>query len=346
MIGIPLADVIPVQLVSLASRPQELTMALDMLPCAPVDVLIADDDAQLRGSVRLLLEAQGLTCAEAADGPQTVALARRVAPRCVLLDLGMPGLDGFTVARKLRTDPRTAQTQVHCLTGRTDPTSRRQAAEAGCALYLTKPIDPTAVLAAVRGWSGLTRAVAEELLDWLEMHGYAPAAVTYAGGIGFAVRLPRPFGCDAQPESTAAEDECLPSIDPRGRAHSVQKPVPGRRARYAGVYRLDGATGHIAVRVSRTPTVLGCAVAALGLALCAWLGILSLLAVAVFATLLAIVLAIPAEERWLPTFAPEVLCDLHGGAPGRFGHRGVLRRHVQVLRIVRVARIGVRQRVE
>ena len=327
-------------------------MALDMLPCAPVDVLIADDDPQLRGSVRLLLEAQGLTCAEAADGPQTVALARRVAPRCVLLDLGMPGLDGFTVARKLRTDPRTAQTQVHCLTGRTDPTSRRQAAEAGCALYLTKPIDPTAVVAAVRGWSGLTRAAAEELLDWLEMHGYAPAAVTYADGIGFAVRLPRPFGSNAQP----AEGDCLSSIDPGDRARVVQKPVPGRRARYAGVYRLDGATGHIAVRVPRTPTVVACALAALGLALCGWLGILSLLAVAVFATLLAIVLMIPAEERWLPTFALDVPCDLHSGAriefegivsaPGRFGHRGVMRRHVQVLRIVRITRIGVRERAE
>src|SRR5260221_608419 len=52
--------------VSLASRPEELSMHPDVLPCAPVDVLIADDDAQLRGYMRFMLETQGLTCAEAA----------------------------------------------------------------------------------------------------------------------------------------------------------------------------------------------------------------------------------------------------------------------------------------
>ena len=127
-----------------------------MLPYAPVDVLIADDDSRLRGSLRLLLQAQGFTCAEAADGVQTMAIARKLTPRCVLLDLGMPGLDGLSVARRLRSDRRTAHAHVHCLTGRADPASRRQAEEAGCELYLTKPVDPTAVVAAVRGWTGLT----------------------------------------------------------------------------------------------------------------------------------------------------------------------------------------------
>jgi two-component system, cell cycle response regulator DivK len=165
-----------------------------VLPCAPLDVLIADDDAQLRGSVRMLLEAQGFTCAEAADGPQAVEIARELAPRCVLLDLGMPGLDGFDVARRLRRDPRTAHTHVHCLTGHADPASRKQAEAAGCELFLIKPVDPTAVVAAVRGWTGLTKAAAEDLLDWLEALGYAPAAITYEEGVGFAVRLPKSFG--------------------------------------------------------------------------------------------------------------------------------------------------------
>ena len=79
-------------------------MRPDVLPYAPVDVLIADDDSQLRGSLRLLLQAQGFTCAEAADGVQTMAIARKLTPRCVLLDLGMPGLDGLSVARRLRSD--------------------------------------------------------------------------------------------------------------------------------------------------------------------------------------------------------------------------------------------------
>jgi len=178
----------------LASRPEELPMRLDVLPRTPVDVLIADDDAQLRGSMRVFLEAQGLSCAEAADGLQTVEAAQHLEPRCVLLDLGMPGLDGFTVARRLRADPRTASVHVHCLTGHTDPASRLRAREAGCELFLTKPVEPTAVLAAVRGWHGLTKSAAEDLLDWLQANGYPPAEVTYEEGVGFGVRLPESFG--------------------------------------------------------------------------------------------------------------------------------------------------------
>lgn len=320
-------------------------MRPDELPHASIDVLIADDDAHLRGSVRLLLEAQGFTCAEAADGPQTVTIARKLAPRCVLLDLGMPGLDGFAVARRLRMDPRTRHAHVHCLTGHADPSSRRQAEAAGCELFLTKPVDPTAVVAAVRGWSGLTRAAAEELLDWLETHGYVPAAVTYEEGIGFAVRLPRPFGSDAQ--STANSDMRIDGLRNTcgAIARSAQQPVPGRLARYAGVYRPDGGSGHIAVRVARVPTLLACAAAAAALALCGWFGILPWLEAGVFATLLCLVLAIPSEERWLPCFPPEFQRDLHDGdtvefegiasARGRFGDRGLLRRRVQILRVVR-----------
>src|ERR1041384_8115547 len=74
---------------------------------APIDVLIAEDDRLLRQTIRCLLEAQGYTCAEAGDGRAAVALARQRPPRCVLLDLGLPELDGFSVARHLRSDPRT-----------------------------------------------------------------------------------------------------------------------------------------------------------------------------------------------------------------------------------------------
>jgi CheY-like chemotaxis protein len=319
-------------------------MRLDVLPRDPVDVLIADDDPQLRGSVRMLLEAQGFTCAEAADGPQTVAVARKLAPRCVLLDLAMPGLDGLTVARRLRMHPRTAHAHVHCLTGRADPESRRQAEDAGCELFLTKPIDPTAVVAAVRGWTGLTRAAAEELLDWLEAHGYVPAAVTYEEGVGFAVRLPRPFGSAAQLTSAASASDRLGGGDRADIAPSLPKPVPGQRARYAGVYRADGAGGHIAVRVDRMLTLLACIIAALGLLLGGWLGILTFLQIGVCTILLAIVLAIPAEERWLPSFAPECVPEVDGrliefegivSERGRFGPWGSLHRRVQVLRVVR-----------
>jgi CheY-like chemotaxis protein len=60
---------------------------------AGVDVLIAEDDPLMRASLRLLLEGQGYTCAEASNGREAVDLARRHPPRCVLLDLAMPELD-------------------------------------------------------------------------------------------------------------------------------------------------------------------------------------------------------------------------------------------------------------
>jgi CheY-like chemotaxis protein len=168
-------------------------------PVAPIDVLIADDDPLLRATVRSFLEWHGYACAEAGDGREAVAVARNRLPQCILLDLAMPKLDGFAVARQLRADPHTRQAHIHCLTGRTDPDSRRRALAVGCELFLPKPVDPAAVLQAVRGpidpsttgWvTGLTHAEAEDLLDWLEANGYPPAKLSFTEGMGFAVRCP------------------------------------------------------------------------------------------------------------------------------------------------------------
>src|SRR5437763_360197 len=111
-----------------------------------VDVLIADDDPVLRSGVRQLLERQGYRCTEAEEGRQAVELARRQRPRCVLLDLAMPDLDGFSVARLLRSEPGTQDIHINCLTGLTDPGAREQAHLAGCEAFLTKPVDPAALL--------------------------------------------------------------------------------------------------------------------------------------------------------------------------------------------------------
>jgi CheY-like chemotaxis protein len=168
-----------------------------------VDVLIADDDPTFRATVRVFLEQHGYTCAEAGDGREVVALARDRQPRCVLLDLAMPGLDGFAVARQLRADPHTRRAHIHCLTGRTDPDSRRRAGEVGCESFLPKPVDPAAVLRAVggpaeppgNGWiTGLSRPEADDLLDWLEVNGYPPTELAFVDGEGFAVRCPPGFG--------------------------------------------------------------------------------------------------------------------------------------------------------
>ena len=114
-----------------------------------VDVLIVDDDSLVRKSLRSLLERQGYRCAEAGDGQEAVELARHYAPECMLLDLSMPGLDGFAVARRLRGDPRTRGVRIHCLTGLAEPGVREQALEAGFQTFLPKPVDPGRVLQVV-----------------------------------------------------------------------------------------------------------------------------------------------------------------------------------------------------
>ncbi len=170
-------------------------------PPAHVDVLIADDDPVLRSSLRLLFESEGYTCAEAEDGREALELARHALPRCVLLDLEMPGLDGYAVARQLRADPRTRAVRIHCLTGKKDPASRNRARQAGCEDYLTKPVDAAALLRAVHlaqkrpqtmCAAGLTKTDAEDLLDWLQATGRGPGQVSCDEDGGFSVRWTEP----------------------------------------------------------------------------------------------------------------------------------------------------------
>jgi CheY-like chemotaxis protein len=157
----------------------------------------------MRSSLRSLLEREGFRCAEADNGREAIFVARRHSPQCVFIDLGIPELDGFTVTRHLRADPRTRDAHIHCLTGREDDSSREQAQEAGCEMYLTKPVDVNRLLEVVHrqvkrtepGWvSGLNLTQAQELLDWLENHGCTGLEMQYEGETGFAVRCTCPPG--------------------------------------------------------------------------------------------------------------------------------------------------------
>jgi CheY-like chemotaxis protein len=171
-----------------------------------VDVLIAEDDELLRLSLRLLLEQEGYTCAEAATGREALEVAHRHRPRCVLLDLGMPELDGLAVTRLLRSDPRTRAAHIHCLTGVSDPESRRLAEDAGCERFLVKPVEPEALLEAIQApaqggeeargpdsVSGLTLAEAEGLLDRLQNQGCEKLEASLDEG-GVTVRCVCPPG--------------------------------------------------------------------------------------------------------------------------------------------------------
>lgn len=180
-------------------------MHIQTVPSDSVDVLIVEDDASVRQALRLLLERGGYRCAEAKNGQEALALAHAEPPRCVLLDLLMPGLDGFAVARRLRADLRTFGAHIHCLTGLQDRLIQEQARRAGCEEFLSKPVDSRSLLEIMRRHlqeagespatvvSGLSKPEAEDLLDWLENHGCTGLAVT-AEGDNFAVRCICPPG--------------------------------------------------------------------------------------------------------------------------------------------------------
>jgi CheY-like chemotaxis protein len=106
-----------------------------------IDVLIAEDDPDVRRAVRHLLECEGYTCAEAEDGREALEIARQCPPRLVLLDLMMPEMDGFTTARQLRSDPQTNRIHIHALSALDFPEARRAARRSGCELFLSKPFD-------------------------------------------------------------------------------------------------------------------------------------------------------------------------------------------------------------
>lgn len=170
---------------------------------APVDVLIAEDDPVMRRGLRLLFERQGYTCAEADNGREAVDMARRSPPRCVLLDLGMPVLDGFAVARQLRADARTRTAHIHCLTGRGDSATREEARRAGVEMFLTKPVDATMLLDVVSRQvrqpeagevSGLEKWQAEELLDSLHLAGATGLQVSLGEDRLFTIRCTCPPG--------------------------------------------------------------------------------------------------------------------------------------------------------
>ena len=111
-------------------------------PPAPRRVLTIEDYADARDSLRSLLELSGHEVREAADGPTGVELALRLQPDVVLIDIGLPGLDGYGVARRIRSAPQGRLIVLAAVTGYGQPEDRRRAQEAGFDALLVKPVDP------------------------------------------------------------------------------------------------------------------------------------------------------------------------------------------------------------
>lgn len=103
-------------------------------------VLVADDKESSRELVRTVLEHAGCVVEEAADGREALAKIMADSPNLVVLDLHMPGLDGFEVMETLRQDGRFASLPVVALTASAMQGDRERALAAGFVDYMTKPI--------------------------------------------------------------------------------------------------------------------------------------------------------------------------------------------------------------
>jgi DNA-binding response OmpR family regulator len=122
----------------------------------PVDdavlrVLVIDDEAPIRLLCRVNLEAEGMDVLEAADGKTGLDLAREQQPDVVLLDVMMPGLDGWRVAEELLEDDRTRGIPIIFLTARAEFRDRARGLDIGGVDYVTKPFNPLDLAQLVRG---------------------------------------------------------------------------------------------------------------------------------------------------------------------------------------------------
>jgi two-component system, chemotaxis family, CheB/CheR fusion protein len=117
----------------------------------PKKVLVVDDNVDSADSLALLLGIWDHEVRTANDGPAALRLARSFRPDVVLLDLGMPGMNGYEVARELRRIPELRDVVLVALTGYGQDEDRKQTREAGFASHLMKPVDPEELRAVLAG---------------------------------------------------------------------------------------------------------------------------------------------------------------------------------------------------
>jgi CheY-like chemotaxis protein len=103
-------------------------------------VLVADDKATSRELIRTVLEDEGFAISEASDGIEALRRAREIEPDLIILDLHMPGVDGFGVVSELRREPRFAETPIMALTASAMQGDKERALAAGFSSYVSKPI--------------------------------------------------------------------------------------------------------------------------------------------------------------------------------------------------------------
>jgi two-component system cell cycle response regulator DivK len=114
-------------------------------------VLVVDDYDDAREMYAEALLVSGFRVAEAADGLRAIELAQQLAPDVILMDLSLPGVDGWEATRRIKADARTMHIPIVALTGHAMSTAIDRARQAGCDRFVVKPALPDEIIAEVRG---------------------------------------------------------------------------------------------------------------------------------------------------------------------------------------------------
>jgi two-component system CheB/CheR fusion protein len=112
-------------------------------PDGGLRVLVVDDNFDAAETLVMLLEMMGHEVKMANDGPEAIEVASRERPGVVLLDIGMPGMNGYDVARKLREQPETQGAVLVAMTGWGQEEDMKRSKEAGFDHHLVKPVEPS-----------------------------------------------------------------------------------------------------------------------------------------------------------------------------------------------------------
>jgi len=112
-------------------------------------ILVIEDNEQNLYLVRFILEQNGYEVFAALDGKSGIEMAASLKPDMVLLDIQLPGMDGYAVARNLRKNPDLTALPIVAVTSYAMPGDREKTIEAGCDGYIEKPIDPDIFMAQV-----------------------------------------------------------------------------------------------------------------------------------------------------------------------------------------------------
>lgn len=110
-----------------------------------IRILVAEDNAVNRELLRELLESRGYTVSEACDGQEALHMIEQAQPELLLLDIGMPLLDGFAVIRRIRENPRLAALPVVAVTAYAMQGDREKILKSGFDGYLSKPLNPSSL---------------------------------------------------------------------------------------------------------------------------------------------------------------------------------------------------------